>query len=237
MPPAPIARIFAWAGAALFAGALALFGARYAGAFGLPVAGGSADAWRPVLDDLGLFTVFAFHHTLCARVGVKALVTRLVPAALERAVYVWIASSLFIAVLLLWQPVPGVLWTLDGPWRVVASLLQLSGVVLTLASARRLDVFELAGVRQLTPRAAAPPAAVISDGAYGVVRHPIYFAWLLLVWPTPAMTGTRLVFAGVSTLYLCVAIPFEERDLRRTFGQDYADYALRVRARLVPFIY
>ena len=224
-------------GAALFAASLVLFGARYAGAFGLPIASGPDEAWIPALIDAGLFTVFALHHTLCARLGVKAFITRIVPAALERAVYVWIASGLFIAVLLLWQPVPGVIWHVTGPWRVLPGALQVAGAWITLASARRLDVFELAGVRQLdAPRLAAKPA-VIGDGMYALVRHPIYFAWLLLVWPTAAMTGTRLVFASVSTLYLCMAIPFEERDLRRTFGPAYAAYAARVRARLVPFIY
>jgi protein-S-isoprenylcysteine O-methyltransferase Ste14 len=92
-------------------------------------------------------------------------------------------------------------------------------------------------VRQLDPPAQETMHAVITDGWYAIVRHPIYFAWLLMVWPVSIMTGTRLVFAGVSTLYLCAAIPFEERDLGRTFGSAYDAYAARVRARLVPFIY
>ena len=49
-----------------------------------------------------------------------------------------------------------------------------------------------------------------------------------MVWPTPVMTGTRLVFAAVSTLYLALAIPLEERTLRRQFGPVYAAYAARV---------
>jgi protein-S-isoprenylcysteine O-methyltransferase Ste14 len=72
---------------------------------------------------------------------------------------------------------------------------------------------------------------------YRLVRHPIYFAWVLMVWPAPVMTGTRLCFAVLSTLYLAVAIPFEERTLRRTFGPAYDGYATRVRWRMVPFLY
>jgi protein-S-isoprenylcysteine O-methyltransferase Ste14 len=51
------------------------------------------------------------------------------------------------------------------------------------------------------------------------------------------MTGTRLVFAAVSTGYLLAAIPFEERDLRRTFGDDYVAYSRKVRWRVLPYVF
>jgi protein-S-isoprenylcysteine O-methyltransferase Ste14 len=231
------ARLFAWTGAAIFAATLALFGQRYLVTFGAPMIDETGGVWRPVLVDLALFTVFALHHTLFARMGVKALVIRVVPAALQRSVYVWVASILFASALIFWQPVPGVAWCVTGASRFILFGLQAAGGWITLASARRLDTLDLAGVRQLDPPAQETMHTVITDGWYAVVRHPIYFAWLLMVWPAPVMTGTRLVFAGVSTLYLCAAIPFEERDLGRTFGGAYAAYAAHVRARLVPFIY
>jgi protein-S-isoprenylcysteine O-methyltransferase Ste14 len=51
------------------------------------------------------------------------------------------------------------------------------------------------------------------------------------------MNGTRLTFAISSCLYLFVAVPFEEKDLLATFGRAYADYAKRVRWRIVPLVY
>jgi protein-S-isoprenylcysteine O-methyltransferase Ste14 len=51
------------------------------------------------------------------------------------------------------------------------------------------------------------------------------------------MTGSRLVFAAVSTVYLLIAIQFEERSLRRTAGAAYSEYARQVRWRLVPYLY
>ncbi len=53
------------------------------------------------------------------------------------------------------------------------------------------------------------------------VRHPIYLGWFLVVWGAPDMNGTRLAFAAASCFYLLLAITFEERDLRRTFGAAY----------------
>jgi protein-S-isoprenylcysteine O-methyltransferase Ste14 len=69
------------------------------------------------------------------------------------------------------------------------------------------------------------------------VRHPLYFAWVLLVFGAPAMTMTRLSFAVISTAYLAIAIPFEERSLIETFGADYASYQKQVRWRMLPGIY
>ena len=48
------------------------------------------------------------------------------------------------------------------------------------------------------------------------------------------MTVTHLVFALITTVYILVAIQFEERDLLDIYGQVYADY-LRQVPMLVPF--
>ena len=194
------------------------------------------DVARPLLVDILLFSTFALHHSLLARTGAKALMTRLVPAPLERASFVWIASMLFIVVCAFWQPVPGRLWHTSGPaaWALIA-LAGLGGW-LTIHSAAMLDMFELAGTRPFM-RPVVGATELMSHGPYGLVRHPIYLAWLFLVWTPTTMTGTRLVFAGISTLYLVIAIPFEERSLHASIGPAYRTYVNRVRWRMIPGIY
>ena len=51
------------------------------------------------------------------------------------------------------------------------------------------------------------------------------------------MTLTRFTFAVVSTAYLALAIPFEERSLIETFGNEYRDYQRKVRWRMIPGLY
>jgi len=51
------------------------------------------------------------------------------------------------------------------------------------------------------------------------------------------MTVNRLAFALMSLAYLAVAIPLEERALRREFGQAYDTYRRRVRWRVIPGVY
>ena len=74
-------------------------------------------------------------------------------------------------------------------------------------------------------------------GPYRWVRHPLYLGWLLMVFGAAHMTGDRLAFAAITTAYLVVAIPWEERSLRQSFGEAYARYMRDVRWRMIPFIY
>jgi protein-S-isoprenylcysteine O-methyltransferase Ste14 len=229
--------IVAWLGGAAFAVSLAVFVWAYAVPFGRATSG---PIWPPAVVDVGLFSVFALHHSLLARTRGRAIVRRLVPAWMERSLYTWTASLLFIAVLFLWQPVGGTLYSLAGGWRWLGWGVQLAGVLLTAVSSSAIDVLDLAGVRPvLAARHGTPPRHVPLEtgGPYGLVRHPVYLAWVLMVFGTPAMTGTRAVFAIVSTAYLAVAIPFEERSLVATFGDHYRLYQRHTRWRMLPGIW
>ena len=193
-----------------------------------------------VAIDLVLFSLFAFHHSLFARDGAKRYVRRLVGPQLERSVYTWISSLLFAIVCTAWQPVPGVLYEITGVWRAAAYAVQAVAMVLTIRAAGALDALDLAGIRPMidalhnqSPR----HVPLETGGLYSFVRHPLYFAWALFVFATPVMTGTRAAFAVISTGYLALAIPWEERALVRTFGDEYERYRARVRWRMVPGLY
>jgi methanethiol S-methyltransferase len=223
------ARAFAWAGAVLFAAALAYFLFSYSVTFGEITAGTIAPG--AIAFDIALFSVFALHHSIFARIPVRALVRRIVPEQLERSAYVWVASLMLIGVCYGWRAVPGVLWQMSRPWSWAIVVVQLVGVWLTLRSAAVIDGLELAGVRQ------GSTMEFKTDGPYGWVRHPIYLGWILIVFSVGTMTMTRFVFAAVSSVYLLIAIPFEERTIRAQSAGAYDDYTRRVRWKLVPWLF
>jgi protein-S-isoprenylcysteine O-methyltransferase Ste14 len=238
MPPW-LARPIAIGGLVFFVDALLYFAYRYMDAFGRDVPG-RADA-RLVAFDVVLFSIFALHHSLFARDMIRKRITRLV-GSLERSAYVWIASALFVVVCAWWQPLAGAAWRIDQPaaaWTLSAA--QLVGVWLAVRSAMAIDLLELAGVRQicrvLLDPADLPVPQFKASGPYAWVRHPIYLGWFLMVFAVPHMTMTRFVFAVTSSVYLVIAIPFEERSLRDSSSGAYDRYMREVRWKLLPHVF
>ena len=78
---------------------------------------------------------------------------------------------------------------------------------------------------------------LVLTGPYRVVRHPIYSGWFLMVFAVPVMTLTQFVFAATSSVYLLIAIPFEERSLRRSSSGAYDRYMREVPWKLVPKVF
>ena len=236
--PGPAAALIAWSGAVAFATSLGWFLYSYVVPWGSPGSPGPLAA--PIAINIGLFSVFALHHSAFARTGLKGWLRRHLPAELERTLYTWISSVLFAIVCTAWAPVPGVWYRLEGPLALLGYGAQIAGVALTLVAGNNMDFLDLAGVRQVQrTRLGGSPShvALQTRGLYGFVRHPLYFAWVLVVFGTPDMTGTRATFASISTAYLALAIPWEERDLVELFGPGYEAYRRQVRWRMIPFLY
>jgi protein-S-isoprenylcysteine O-methyltransferase Ste14 len=223
-------RTFAWSGGVMFVLSLAVCACTYLIVWATPAARPLSPA--AIAIDALLVTVFAVHHSVFAREQVKAAVTRAIPERLLRSFYVWIASVLLILVCVLWVPVGGDVYHASGGLAIVHAGIQLYGVWLIVQAVRGIDALELAGVRRESERG---PLQI--RGPYALVRHPLYFGWVLAVLGPAHMTADRLVFGAVTTLYLLVAIPWEEQSLLRSFGDEYARYKRAVRWRIVPFIY
>jgi protein-S-isoprenylcysteine O-methyltransferase Ste14 len=78
---------------------------------------------------------------------------------------------------------------------------------------------------------------LVTTGAYGVVRNPIYASATFFILPAVAlMTLTWVYFVVSAFLYAGVVIFIgkEEKQLKAAFGKEYEDYTARV-DRLVPF--
>jgi len=224
-----MSRLLVWIGGALFVTSLTVCLWWYLFELGQPR---PWLGWSPIAIDAVLVTVFAMHHSVFARETVKRQMVRAIPDELLRSVYVWIASLLLIAVCLAWQFVGGDLYRATGGLAIVHAAVQLAGIALIAQSVRAIDPLELAGIK---PQSSGGGLQI--TGPYRLVRHPLYFGWVLAAFGTPHLTGDRLTFATLTSLYLVVAVPWEERSLVRSFGESYRRYQQQVRWRMIPFIY
>ncbi len=79
---------------------------------------------------------------------------------------------------------------------------------------------------------------VVSTGLYGIVRHPMYAATLLLFLSMPLVLGSPWSFA-IMLLYIpiiALRIRNEEQVLEREL-KGYTEYKQRVKYKLIPFIW
>lgn len=78
---------------------------------------------------------------------------------------------------------------------------------------------------------------LVTTGAYGVVRNPIYCSVTFFILPALALlTLTWVYFVPSVFLYfgVMIFIGVEEKQLTNAFGKEYENYLLKV-DRLVPF--
>jgi len=189
-----------------------------------------------LLIDALLIGAFALQHSGMARPAFKRWLTRYVPAAAERAVYVLASSAAFALLMWQWQPLGGVVWSLVNHRAYALMLgLYLTSWCVLLYSTCLVDHFGLFGLRQawcyLVGRPYTEPEFV-TPALYRVVRHPIYLGWLGVLWVTPVMTATHFVLAVGATLYIVAGIRLEERELERRHP-EYRQYRAKVPA-LIP---
>jgi methanethiol S-methyltransferase len=181
-----------------------------------------------LLINAGLLAIFAVQHSVMARPWFKQMWTRVIPKQAERSTYVLISSLALILLFWLWQPIGGVVWTVEQPvLRAVLYGLFALGFGIVLISTFLINHFDLFGLRQVYLYLRGKEYTQLRFGTpmlYRHIRHPLYLGWLLAFWSTPTMTIAHLVFALATTAYIFVAIQLEEKDLLDTFGDDYARY-------------
>jgi protein-S-isoprenylcysteine O-methyltransferase Ste14 len=191
-----------------------------------------------LIVNLGLIALFGIQHSVMARQGFKRAWTRIVPKEAERSVYVLVANAVLILVMWQWRPIPSpVLWQAEAGWSAAIGWGVMGlGVAVLLWATFLIDHFELLGLRQgwaaFRNRPISHPRFV-TPYLYKVVRHPQYLGWLMIFWGTPYMSAGHLLFAAAMSVYVLIAIQYEERDLKQFIGPAYEEYRQQV-PPLVP---
>ena len=197
------------------------------GAFGLSL-----------LINMLLLGLFAVQHSVMARPAFKRWWTRFVPQAVERSTYVLLSSLALILLFWLWQPMNEVVWSVDNVvGRNVIWALFWMGWAIVLISTFLINHFDLFGLRQVYLYSKGQEYTHVGFKApflYKLVRHPIMLGFSIAFWATPHMSAGHLVFAITTSVYILIALQFEEHDLVSYYGEAYEEYRRRV-SMILPF--
>ncbi len=207
--------------------------------FGVPKGIGDGDVaplWTAVAVNALLVFGFGLHHSITARTSFKRWWTKIIPAPIERATYLYMTAIMTALLVAFWRPIPITIWNVEALWAQTAIYALYLGVWSMMFSATfHFGHFGFFGVaqawanfRQTPPKSGGMTARYL----YALVRHPISVGWMITPWIAPHLTVGHVVFAFATFVYIMIATPFEEADLIEELGDDYRGYKKRVPAFL-----
>ena len=207
---------------------------------------------NPVLNDVLLVCVFGLQHSGLARKRVRSFIERHLlesKDSLYPSFYALSSAVVLLVNLSCWAPVNGTVWSLQSSWLVYATLaVNVTSWCLVFVSVLSIHWFELCGAEPLLDfllgkmwfqrtSMQTSERTLVTNGLYGIVRHPTMFFIILGFWAFPVMTLGRLIFCIGMTMYIAFAVRvFEEPDLIKMYGSCYLKYKKKVPYQLIPGI-
>lgn len=184
-----------------------------------------------VIVNVLLLLAFALQHNVMARPWFKEWWTQYVPQPIERSTFVAVSSLLLLLLYWQWRPLPGTVWHVDS---AIAGgtlwAMYFVGWAMVFYSSFVIDHFELFGLKQVWLHLRREPhqtAPFSERSIYRWVRHPLMLGFIIAFWSAPTMSWGRLLFAGVTTVWILIAIRIEEHDLAQFLGEPYRAYRAR----------
>lgn len=168
-------------------------------------------------------------HSWLASARVKAGAKRIFGAGAFRLYRLFynslsVISLLPIGVLVLRLP-DQQLYAVPSPFSWFLVGVQAAAVILTVLAVLQTGALHFAGLSQLLEE--RPSGALVTDGFYGWVRHPLYLFGLIVLWFSPNMSANQLVLSLALSVYLFIGARLEEVRLSGEFGEAYEDYKRR----------
>jgi protein-S-isoprenylcysteine O-methyltransferase Ste14 len=193
---------------------------------------------KAILINASLLLLFALQHSIMARPAFKTWWTSIIPHHLERSTYVLLASLCLMLLMWQWQPIGGVIWSIENETvKNILLVVYLAGWAIVFIATFLINHFDLFGLRQVWFYFRGQPYTHLPFRIplfYRFVRHPLYFGFLIAFWSAAVMTIAHLLFAILTTGYIFTAIQLEEKDLTDHFGEQYKDYK-RTKPMIIPF--
>jgi protein-S-isoprenylcysteine O-methyltransferase Ste14 len=194
-----------------------------------------------------IFAAFAIIHSLLVTDAAKSVARKLLGEGFVRSFYrlIYTVISVITTVLAVYLIiiVPDEIIYTPPLWaRLICHAVQFTGIAIGAIAFKNIHLGEFYGLSQ-TVRALRGKEQLgdeeglkqylITTSIYGVVRHPMYLAGILLFTFNPYLTRTWLTVSVMADLYFVVGALLEERRLISRFGDEYRAYMKRV-PRFIP---
>lgn len=205
------------------------------------------EVWKVVL----IFFCFASVHSILAARTVKVFSIRLFGEYSVKVFYRFFytclsAATALISVVLLLN-IPDVLLFDPPSWLgLTMRAVQFSGIIFGMQAFKNMDFMEFSGISQVLSHVSGQKVSgdmegmhgtrLVKEGVYGIVRHPLYFAGIVVVSCSPVITRNWLVVSVLCDIYFVAGALIEERRHIKQFGEEYRQYMKQV-PMLIPRIF
>jgi uncharacterized membrane protein len=195
-----------------------------------------------------IFFIFALIHSITVTRWFKQGCKRAFGDTFMRVCYRFLYNAVSfitgaIAIYFIWQVPDRVLW--EGPlwFRWMLHLIQLAGLAFGALAFEYLNMQEFMGFKQVWRYLRRGEVAgdlegltereLVTTGVYGIVRHPMYLAGIIIFTFNPNITVNSLLITVLADLYFLLGVCIEERRFLKIFGAEYRTYMQHV-PRLIP---
>jgi protein-S-isoprenylcysteine O-methyltransferase Ste14 len=186
---------------------------------------------RAAAIDVALALQFAVFHSALLLPEVRRRLTRFIPSPAYGVFFCVATCVSLLAAIFAWQPWGGVVWHLTGwagtlvevgfyaSWFGMFYSLYYSGFGYQTGwtTWRPWSQGRKIPVRDFQPR-----------GPFKILRHPVYFSFLGLIWFAPCMTYDRAALTAVWTVYIFYGSYLKDRRLLHYLGDRYRYYQSQV---------
>lgn len=181
-----------------------------------------------ILNFILYFLIFVMIHSVLAADYIKNKAQRLLGERYRfyRMIYTLISIPAFAPAFLLWIKY-------SGSTPPVYIIPQWAYPLIILARVLALGIFVYASFQTDFPvfiglKQTHEKTILITSGAYGIVRHPLYASGMLILVTKMEMSQLDLIAVLLVSIYLIIGVYIEERRLLSIFGDEYHKYRQQV---------
>jgi protein-S-isoprenylcysteine O-methyltransferase Ste14 len=176
------------------------------------------------------FLIFAVIHSLLATDYIKNKAERLLKEKFRfyRLLYTIVSFPTFAPAFLVWlkySTLTPLVYRIPDWLYPVFLLVRFLGIGLFVYAVFQTDILEFIGIKQTRKET---ESKLITGGAYGIVRHPMYIGGIAALFTKMEMSQLDLTAVLLVSIYLAIGAFIEEKRLISTFGDEYRRYRQQV---------